>query len=190
MLSQLFTHPLNHLLRSAPWAQEKLKPHAGKTAAFDVFPATYRYTVESDGSVKAAARDVLAETEMRIAPSLLPRLLTGDEAAFKDVKISGDTDFAQAIAYLVRHLKWDAEEDLSKVVGDVAAHRVMGTAKDMGAWAKQSGENIAQNFKEYFTEEKPLVAKSNRVGEFTQQVDALRDDVERLEKRIEKLIAH
>ena len=41
----LFVAPINHLLRAAPWALEKLKPYAGKTAAFEVFPLTYRYTV-------------------------------------------------------------------------------------------------------------------------------------------------
>mgnify|MGYP003476745351 CR=1 FL=1 len=115
------------------------------------------------------------------------QMFAGDEAAFKDVPIEGDSAFAQEISYLVRNLKWDVEEDLSKVVGDVAAHRTVNTAKSFTGWAKQSTENRAQNFKEYWTEEKPLVAKSIRLEEFAKQVDTLRDDVERLEKRIDNL---
>jgi ubiquinone biosynthesis protein UbiJ len=183
----LFAAPINHLLRAAPWALEKLKPYAGKTAAFEVFPLTYRYTVQADGDVKSAMPGSAEDVHFRISPSLLPRILAGDEAAFKDVPIQGDSAFAQEISYLVRHLKWDVEEDLSKVVGDVAAHRTVNTAKNFSGWAKQSGENLAQNFKEYWTEEKPLVAKSIRLEEFAKQVDTLRDDVERLEKRVEQL---
>lgn len=185
----LFVVPLNHLLRSAPWAQEKLKPFAGKTAEFEIFPLTYRYTVEANGDVKSATPGSAGDVHFRISPSALPRLLAGDEAAFKDVPIEGDAAFAQEISYLVRHLKWDVEEDLSKIVGDVAAHRTVTTAKSFTGWARQSGVNLAQNFKEYWTEEKPLVAKSIRLEEFARQVDTLRDDVERLEKRIEKLSA-
>ncbi len=183
----LFVAPINHLLRAAPWALEKLKPYAGKTAAFQIFPLTYRYTVQADGDVKSAMPGSAEDVNFRISPSLLPRILAGDEAAFKDVPIQGDSAFAQEISYLVRHLKWDVEEDLSKVVGDVAAHRTVNTAKNFTGWAKQSTENLAQNFKEYWTEEKPLVAKSIRLDEFARQVDTLRDDVERLEKRIDQL---
>lgn len=183
----LFVAPINHLLRSAPWALEKLKPFAGKTASFAIFPLTYRYTVQADGDVKSAMPGSAEDVQFRISPSLLPRIIAGDEAAFKDVPIQGDSAFAQEISYLVRHLKWDVEEDLSKVVGDVAAHRTVNTAKNVTGWAKQSSENLAQNFKEYWTEEKPLVAKSIRLEEFAKQVDTLRDDVERLEKRIDNL---
>jgi ubiquinone biosynthesis accessory factor UbiJ len=183
----LFVAPINHLLRAAPWALEKMKPFVGKTAAFEVFPLTYRYTVQANGDVKSAMPGSVEDVHFRISPSLLPRILAGDEAAFKDVPIDGDSAFAQEISYLVRHLKWDVEEDLSKVVGDVAAHRTVSTAKNFTGWAKQSTENLAQNFKEYWTEEKPLVAKSIRLQEFAKQVDTLRDDVERLEKRIDKL---
>jgi ubiquinone biosynthesis accessory factor UbiJ len=143
--------------------------------------------VQTDGDIKSAMPGTKEDVHFRISPSLLPRILAGDEAAFKDVPIEGDSAFAQEISYLVRHLKWDVEEDLSKVVGDVAAHRTVNTAKSFTGWAKQSGEKIAQNFKEYWTEEKPLVAKSIRLEEFARQVDILRDDVERLEKRIDNL---
>ena len=49
-----------------------------------------------------------------------------EEAAFREVEMQGDAELAQEISFLARHLTWDVEEDLSRVVGDIAAHRVVG----------------------------------------------------------------
>jgi ubiquinone biosynthesis protein UbiJ len=46
---------------------------------------------------------------------------------------------------------------------------------------------LSRSFAEYWTEERPLIAKTTHVKQFIAEVDALRDDVERLEKRVEKL---
>ena len=40
---------------------------------------------------------------------------------------------------------------------------------------------------EYWQEEKPLIAKKRHVEQFNQDVDTLRADVDRMEKRLEKL---
>ena len=42
---------------------------------------------------------------------------------------------------------------------------------------------------EYWQEEKPLIAKKRHVEQFNNDVDTLRADVERTEKRLEKLTA-
>ena len=115
------------------------------------------------------------------------RALRGDEEAWNAVTVDGDTVFAQEIGYLVRHLKWDVEEDLSHVFGDVAAHRMAEGGRALNRWREQAGENVAQAFAEYWTEERPLIAKRRDVEQFNHEVDTLRDDVERLEKRVEML---
>jgi ubiquinone biosynthesis protein UbiJ len=40
---------------------------------------------------------------------------------------------------------------------------------------------------EYWLEEQPLIAKKRHLEEFSTEVDALRNDVDRLAKRLEKL---
>ena len=55
------------------------------------------------------------------------------------------------------------------------------------AWQAKTASNLAQSLAEYWSEERPLVASREAVRGFIQAVDALRDDVERLEKRIERL---
>jgi ubiquinone biosynthesis protein UbiJ len=52
-----------------------------------------------------------------------------------------------------------------------------------------SGENLMRSFSEYWTEERPAVAAANDLAGFAADVDRLRDDLARLEKRISKLAA-
>ncbi len=176
---------INHLLRGAPWALVKLAGHAGKIIAVKFGPVPLRFSVEPGGELSVAGAEREADVTIDIPPSLVVRAMTQGRAALNDAPISGDTDFAQALAYIVQHLQWDYEEDLSKVVGDIAAHRIGSTARGAAAWAKQSADSFLQMSKDFWTEERPTIAKSQQVAAFVASVDELRDAVARLEKRIE-----
>jgi ubiquinone biosynthesis protein UbiJ len=186
-LDAAFAASLNHVLAGAPWAQARLAPHAGKTIALRVFPFDRRLTITADGRVTPAPRSSEADMVMIMTPPIALRMLAGDEAARQQAIIEGDTALASEVAYLAQHLRWDFEEDLSKVFGDVVAHRVGQTARDLNAWGVQAGRNLAENFRDYWVAERPLLAPRIAVEQFNRDVDRLRDDVERLEKRVAKL---
>ena len=190
-MSALFPHPatgaINHVLRSAPLALERLRKHAGRTAAFHVGPVTLAFTVQTTGEVAAAVPGATRDLDVRISPFLLPRLAANEEAAFREIEMQGDMELAQEISFLARNLTWDAEEDLSRVIGDVAAHRVVSTARGVREWSREAALRMAQGAAEYWTEESPLIASRVKVESFVQEVAELRDALERLEKRIEKL---
>jgi ubiquinone biosynthesis protein UbiJ len=76
---------------------------------------------------------------------------------------------------------------LSRIFGDIAAQRMVSAAESFSTWGKQSFDSLSRSFSEYWTEERPLIAKSTHVKQFIAEVDALRDDVERLEKRLQNL---
>jgi len=179
--------PLNHLLRANTWARDALKPHAGKTAAFRCLPFVTRLTVLDSGEVAPAAADAEPAVTLTLTPGLMLRVAAQDTGVWRDVVIDGDTAFAGAIHHLWQHLRWDAEEDLSKVVGDTAAHRIAESGRTLQRWAQASGNNLAHSFAEYWTEEQPLIATKNDLMRFNADVDQLRDDAARLEKRIELL---
>jgi ubiquinone biosynthesis protein UbiJ len=186
-----FRHPaaraVNHVLRSAPLALERLRRHAGRTVGFQVGPFAAALTIQTTGEVEPAVAGAARDLEIRISPFLLPRLAANDEAAFRDVEMKGDMELAQEISYLARNLSWDVEEDLSRVIGDVAAHRVVGTARGAAHWGRDAALRVAQGAAEYWTEESPLIASRVKVEGFVRDVADLREAVERLEKRIEKL---
>lgn len=186
-----FPHPgeraVNHVLRSAPLALERLRPHAGRTVAFRVGPLAMALTIQTTGEVASAAAGAVRDLEVRLSPFLLPRLAAGEEAAFREIEMQGDAELAQEISFLVRNLSWDVEEDLSKAVGDIAAHRIASTAREMRRWGREASLRMAQGAAEYWTEESPLIASRVKLEGFARDVSDLRDAVERLEKRIERL---
>jgi len=190
-MSAILPHPatraINHVLKSAPLALERLRKHAGRTAAFHVGPLTLAFTVQTTGEVAAAVPGAARDLDVKISPFLLPRLAANEEAAYREIEMQGDMELAQEVSFLARHLTWDVEEDLSRVVGDVAAHRLVSTARSMASWGRDATLRMAQGAAEYWTEESPLIASRVKVESFVNEVAQLRDAVERLEKRIEKL---
>lgn len=188
MLDPLASSSLNHLLRSNSWALERLKPFAGKTARFECAPFSLMLSVLESGEVTAAAAAVTPDTTIRLMPGLMLRVLARDETVWNDIEIHGDTDFAAVINQIFRNLRWDIEEDLSRVFGDIVAHRMVQTGRTLDKWGAQSLDNLARSFAEYWTEEQPLIATARRVAQFNHGVDQLRDDVARFEKRLENFL--
>jgi len=186
-VSSPFPHPaaraLNHVLRSAPIAMERLRRHAGRTAVFHVGPVMLAFTVQTNGEVTAALPAASRDLTVRVSPFLLPRLAAHEEAAYREIEMQGDMELAQEISFLARHLTWDVEEDLSRVVGDIAAHRMVSGAKGFARWGREAALRASQGAAEYWTEESPLIASRVKVESFLRDVSDLRDAVERLDKR-------
>ena len=179
---------VNHLLRGAAWARDELRPYAGRTARIDAFPFSLSLTVLESGEVAAAAAGAEPAVTARLTPGLALRLAAADETAWKEVEIAGDTEFASALHRVARHLRWDIEEDLSRVFGDITAHRMAETGRVLRRWGGQAIENTGRTFAEYWTEEQPLIASGRDLEAFHRAVDDLRDDVARLEKRIDSAL--
>jgi ubiquinone biosynthesis protein UbiJ len=189
----MFSHPsataLNHLLTQNSWALQRLARFAGKTARFDIAPFSFAYTILDDGSLRSAAAAASADALCVVAPSLLPRLVLHDEKAHTEIRSEGDAGLLTEIFFLSRNLRWDVAEDLSRVTGDVAAERIVQTVQTKQQQLRDAAVNLSQAAAEYWTEERPLLAKPQQISAFMQQVDTLRDDVARLEQRINRLLA-
>jgi ubiquinone biosynthesis protein UbiJ len=190
-VTSLLPHPatsaLNHVLRSAPLALERLRRHAGRTVAVHVGPASVAFTIQTTGEVTPAASAALRDLDVRISPFLLPRLAANEEAAYREIEMQGDRELAEEVSFLARHLSWDAEEDLSHVVGDIPAHRIASAARSVRDWGRDATLRVAQGASEYWTEEQPLIASRVKVEAFVHGVNELRDDMDRLEERIGRL---
>lgn len=113
----------------------------------------------------------------------------GGEDAIRDgsLDLVGDMEVAQAFQKLLGYGKPDLEEELSGVIGDVAAHRLGEVARSVGSWGKEAGSTLRQNITEFLQEERRDVPSRHEVEAFTQKVDALRDDVARVEARLNQL---
>jgi ubiquinone biosynthesis protein UbiJ len=188
----VFPHPaifaLNHLLGAEAWARDKLKPHAGQCMEFRALPLpALRLDILGSGLLANAVQDVAPNLVVTIKSGALPAMLRGEDALMREIAIEGNADLAGAVQYLFRHLRWDFEEDLSRVVGDVLAHRMAKQGRRFVTWNREAAEKLAQNLAEYWTEEQPMLARRADVNQFVAGVDRLRDDLARIEKRVEAL---
>jgi ubiquinone biosynthesis protein UbiJ len=188
----LLPHPgifaLNHLLNAEAWARDKLKPYAGQCVEFRSPPLpALRLDILDSGLVRAAAEDAVPTLVVTIGASALPASLRGEDALMREIGVEGNADLAGTVQYLFRHLRWDLAEDLSKVFGDVLAQRMVTEGRRFAAWNREAAEKLAQNFAEYWIEEQPLLARPADVRQFLADADQLRDDLARLEKRIDIL---
>ena len=187
MLTGLSTRLLQHLIAQNSWACPLLQPHAGKCVAFKLGFFSRSLIILEDGSLAMAGDSHVADASVSLTPSLALRLLSGDEAAKRQVTISGDTHLAAELAKVLSAMRWDFEDDASKLVGDVAAHKIGQTLRGIAATGKETGSNLAAMLSEYWQEEMPLIAKKRQVEAFNSDVDTLRADLARFEKKFAKL---
>jgi len=178
---------VNHLLAQEDWACAKLAPHAGKTARFDAGFGQLDLTVEANGFLALAQGGVEPAVTIKVKAADIPLIAQDMNKAFSYVKIEGDADFANSISQVSQGLHWDAEDDLAKLFGDVAAVRMVTGAKAAAAAARDGHKRLSENLAEYLTEEKPVLMRPPAVADFAADVARLRDDVERMQKRVAKL---
>ncbi|KAB8063878.1 sterol-binding protein [Janthinobacterium violaceinigrum] len=178
---------INHLLAQEPWARQQLAVHAGKLACIDTGAVALRLRVDSAGMLEAAPADVPANVTIRVKLSDVPLILQNRERAFSYVKIEGDAEFANAISQLSKGLRWEAEHDLEKVLGPVLATRLVSGARDAAAFVRTGQQKLAENVAEYFLDEQPMLIRPATLQEYSAGVTRVRDDVERLAKRLARL---
>jgi len=178
---------LNHLLNGQPWLREGLIPFSGCAVRVEVAPVLLILSIGPDGVLTMGNEDAHPDVTVRLSLLTLMRLAGGDDAARVAVEVSGDSALAAVIAGTLRELRWDAEEDLSKLIGDVAAHRLVEAGRSFSAWQRDVAVNLAKGAAEFWTEEQPLLASQRAAEQWANAVDEMRDTAERLEKRIESL---
>jgi ubiquinone biosynthesis accessory factor UbiJ len=187
MLAQAFVASVNHVLRQSDWSQPRLAPHAGKHLRLALGPLTFEVQLTPEGLLAAAPAGAAMDLTVELPAAALARWATQREAVLRDARIEGDAELAAAISFVAANARWDYEEDLSRVVGDIAAHRVGETLRGMERWRRNTAESMRANIAEYLAEEIEVVPTRLETEDFIQEVDELRDAVERLDKRIARL---
>jgi ubiquinone biosynthesis protein UbiJ len=179
---------LNHLLSQQSWAAERLRPFAGRGVEIRCAPfPELRLTILENGLLERASAETANALVIKLKPGALPLLLARDENGRGQIEIEGPADLAGAVDDLFRNLGWDFEEDLSKVFGDVVAHRLASGGKALAAWQREALQRLAENLAEYWVEERPMLVRPADAERFGRDAGALHDEVARLEKRIERL---
>jgi len=186
---------INHVLQQQGWARDLLRPHAGRCVLLQAAPFELELVIREDGLVAGEALGLPLENgshqrfspdvTLRVSLAVLPLFSVDPARAMRDVRIEGDAELAQLLGRLAREVRWDMEEDASRLVGDVAAHRLARMAENFLLYARDASTRMVEMGAAYLVDEEPTLVRKEELETFSAGVAALRDDCERLTKRIE-----
>jgi ubiquinone biosynthesis protein UbiJ len=138
---------LNHVLQQEPEAQQRLARQRGRVALFQWRFVTMKLVATPAGLLDLAAEEARPELTLTVteeSPFGLARaVLSGDKPA---VRIEGDVQLAAEVNWLVDHVRWDVEDDLARVIGDVPARAIAtGASRVRDALRRFVGERSTAN---------------------------------------------
>lgn len=183
---------LNRNIQESTPARELCVKLAGTVVAVRVSDtALAAYFIVDDEAVDVVAAtshdpDVLISGSLITLASLAGQSGT---AAIRDgsLDISGDAELAGQFQQLLSFARPDIEEELSNIVGDAAAHRFGEIARGFGRWGRDARSTMGANIREYLQEESRDAPSRYEVEKFNADVSKLRDDVDRVEARLNRL---
>ncbi|MFZ9423967.1 MAG: hypothetical protein EBV79_02200 [Betaproteobacteria bacterium] len=116
---------LNHVLMQESSALDRLRRQQGRQVQWRWRDLDLRVTITPAGLLErgdATATPDLVLILNETSPVEVARtVLQGQRPA---LRIEGDVQLAADINWLVDHVRWDPEEDLARLIGDVPAHRL------------------------------------------------------------------
>lgn len=178
---------LAHLLAREGWARERLRPHAGAIVRIDGGPLLLALRIDEHGLLVACEAGAEPDVTLTLPADAPIRLLLDRQSLFAGIRLAGSADIAEALAFVFRNLRWDAEEDLARFVGDIPARRLSLLGNHLACEFGEASRRLTANVAEYVSEEVGIVVPAREVSGFASEIDRLRDDLARLEKRVQRL---
>jgi ubiquinone biosynthesis protein UbiJ len=163
------------------------------TANAAIADATLADTNIADASVADAT---IANATVSGSPFALLRMLRGSARAGDGPhrgapkaapQIRGDAEVANLYRELLSLARPDLEEEISRILGDLAARRLSQFAKRTLSWARHARRAAGENLAEYWQEESRDLVNKTELDEFLHGVDALRETADRIEARLARL---
>ena len=183
---------INHVLSSEPWATGELARHAGKTILLKLPVGDLSFEITPAGLLAVSEASDTSSLVLEVSARALSELTgsTGSlrEQAFKAVKITGDADLAQLLGRLVGQVRWEYEEDLARLVGDATANFAVRQGKKFVSASKSAANDLLSNVVEYVSEERKILLNQRDFMAHKNELNELRDAVDRMEKRIQILV--
>jgi ubiquinone biosynthesis protein UbiJ len=186
----LLDNLLNRGLPRSPRARQLCAQLEGRSLAIEI-PDVARLRVSSTGQTLSVTRDA-APADAWVVGGPVSLLALGGPAAQAvlqrgDVTIGGDAELAQRFQELARLLRPDLEEELSLLVGDVPAHPLGRLARLALQFGRRAATTTLTNLAEYLGHERADLVPRNEGEQFLRGVDTLREEVDRLEARLQRL---
>lgn len=137
-----------------------------------------KYEGEADTTLRGTPISLF---KMGLATNVARLLLKGE------VEISGDTRLGHQFKNIFSQMDIDWSEPLANLVGDTAAYKLQQSGMKLGTWGKDTMESVSMSISEYLQEESRDLVSEAELNNFNDEVDQLRNDVDRLQARINAL---
>ena len=178
---------LNHLVQQESWALDRLRPFSGSQFRVIANPINLDICITDFGLFEPAPNTNSSDVVLTLPSDAFFKLLTDRNAVFSSVKLAGSADLAECLAFVFRNLRFDFEADLALVLGDIPARRIAILATNLSDQTQNAIKRFSQNVFEYVTEDSNFLTPIRDIQTFSLAVNTLRDDLARLEKRINQL---
>ena len=193
---------LNEYIKMDASASSKLEKLSGKVIAIELqgWDFTLYLLPDAQGIQVMSAYAGDADTIIRGTPIALFNMSKGETTAAtlreQNIAIEGDLELGQQFSQFFKQLDIDWEEKLAQTfakfssdsTGDLLAHKISRLVQGFKQWQPQAKNTLEQNIAEYFQQESQILPFVEEIEPFYKAVDVIRNDVDRLEARIQRLI--
>ncbi len=192
MLLPIALRAINHVLKGEDWATKRLRAFAGQSLRLELGRFQVPVRIDTKGLLVAQSA---SDSSVPVQPAVvitLPvdtpaRLLLDPTSLVGLMTISGSAELADHLNFIFKSLRWDAGHDLARLVGDIAARRLVEGGKQFVRWQTTQVSNAASNVVEFFTDEQATLVQHDEMSEFAASVATTRTALSNLESRIAKL---
>jgi ubiquinone biosynthesis accessory factor UbiJ len=123
---------LNHVLMQEPEATARLARLKGRIVRVQWRTLSMTMAATPAGLLERSTPEAVADLSLLVADdspvSILQTALNGSKP---NIKIEGDVQLAAEVNWLADHVRWDVEEDVSRILGDAPAHAIVSAAKQI-----------------------------------------------------------
>lgn len=200
-LNKAINNYLEQIKDLDPSVSKKLSRLEQKTVilTFKLMPVSLKYKVIFENlSVKVKPdNDLHPESDslsIVLSPgSLIRAKLTGfeDSVRYKDIEMTGDLNIAMELQSIVNNLDFDhklvLQENIAHYTSDSFAWQFMNIVDKILERVNIKHSELKEQITDYLQTEKNILISKSEIEEFYLNVDKLRDDMSRLEARIDML---
>jgi ubiquinone biosynthesis protein UbiJ len=121
---------LNHVLIQEPLATERMKRHGNACVHLKWRHLTWCLKFTPAGLLNTVDPAITPDLRIELADesplAVLEKIVQGQKPS---IQIAGDVMLAAEVNWLIDHVRWDVEEDLSRLFGDAVAHQIFSTSQ-------------------------------------------------------------
>ena len=173
---------INHLLLQNDWMQSRLINYKNKIITIIISDIKIIFQIQDNGQLQTIDKSKKTDCIINLTISDFINQIVNNKN--KKIIVEGNLELANEVSQILKKIKWDIEEDLSKYIGDIPAIHTTKLIKKILKTNKNNINNLTNSLIDYWEEENPLLAKKRDVFYFNSEVSKIVEDTKILEARI------